>query len=204
MRQILGIGLILTFAGIALAQDSVPPGGPALPEWNVLYGRKEFANAQNMFSSYIRKLIENERQRRSKAIADLSSAEEIREYQREARGRLLTAMSGFPAQTPLNPQTAGILERDGYKVEKVIFESRPRYYVTANVYVPRKGSPPYPAVLAPVGHWGMGKSFEEYQRLGIYLVRGGYIVLVYAAPGQGERTQYFNPILGRSLIDPGG
>ena|SRR5438876_10590390 len=78
MRQILGIGLILTFAGIALAQDSVPPGGPALPEWNVLYGRKEFANAQNMFSSYIRKLVQKEQQRRSKAIADFSSAEEIR------------------------------------------------------------------------------------------------------------------------------
>jgi dienelactone hydrolase len=50
----------------------------------------------------------------------------------------------------------------------------------------------------------MGKSFEEYQRLGIYLARRGYIVLVYDAPGQGERRQYFNPILGRSLIDPGG
>ena len=45
MRQILGTGLILTFAGIGLAQDSFPPGGPSLPEWNVLYGRKEFANA---------------------------------------------------------------------------------------------------------------------------------------------------------------
>ena len=204
MRQILGTGLILTFAAIGLAQDSFPPGGPSLPEWNVLYGRKEFADAQNMFSSYIRKLVEKEQQRRSKAIADLSSAEEIREYQRETRARLRAALGELPARTPLNPQTAGILERDGYKVEKVVFESRPRYYVTANVYVPRRGTPPYPAVLAPVGHWGMGKSFDEYQRLGIYLARRGYIVLVYDVPGQGERRQYFNPILGRSLIDPGG
>jgi cephalosporin-C deacetylase-like acetyl esterase len=50
----------------------------------------------------------------------------------------------------------------------------------------------------------MGKTFEEYQRLGIYLARRGYVVLVYDVAGQGERREYFNPVLDRALIDPGG
>src|SRR5262245_59822662 len=110
MRQILGIGLIHIIAGICLAQDSLPPGGPSLPEWNVLYGQKEFANAQKMFSSYIRKLVEKEQQRRSKVIAGLSSAEDIREYQREVRARLRAALGDLNARATSSPLRAEDLE----------------------------------------------------------------------------------------------
>lgn len=180
------------------------PGGPALPAWNVLYGVSEYANANSMFSSYLSKLRKEEEERRSKVIAGLSTREEIRAYQSETRAKLRAALGEMPARTPLNARITGRLERDGYVVEKLIFESRPRYYVTANVYVPRKGSGPYPGVIAPVGHWGMGKTFDEYQRLGIFLARRGYVVLVYDVPGQGERREYFNPVVNRALIDPGG
>jgi len=180
------------------------PGGPALPAWNVLYGVKEFAQANSMFSSYLSRLRAEEDARSSKRIAGLSSPEAVRRYQSETRARLLAALGDPPPRTPLNARITGTLERDGYAVEKLIFESRPRYYVTANVYVPRKRSGPFPAVLAPVGHWGAGKSFEEYQRLGIFLARRGYLTLVYDVPGQGERRQYYDPVLGRALIDPGG
>ena len=42
----------------------------------------------------------------------------------------------FPPKTPLNPQVTGIIEKDNYIIEKLIFESRPQFYVTANLYVP--------------------------------------------------------------------
>jgi cephalosporin-C deacetylase-like acetyl esterase len=192
----------IVVASAVFAQES--PGGPALPAWNVLYGAGEFRDAHTMFSAYLGKLRDEEQARRSKVVAGLSSVAEIRQYQSETRARLRAALGGLPQRTPLNARTTGTLDREGYTVEKVIYESRPRYYVTANVYVPRKGSAPYAAVLAPVGHWGMGKTFEEYQRLGIYLARRGYIVLVYDVAGQGERREYFNPVVGRALIDPGG
>ena len=124
---------------------------------------------------------------------------------RSAAGRKLRqALGEFPARTPLRAVTTGKLKRDGYTIEKIIFESLPRYYVTANVYVPQRSQPPFPAVVCPVGHWGDGKAFEDYQRLGIYLARRGFLVLIYDAPGQGERLQYYSPVMGRSLIDPGG
>lgn len=195
--------MMATFAAalIGFAQE---PGGPALPAWNVLYGVSEYANANSMFSSYLSKLRKEEEERRSTVIAGLSSREEIRAYQSETRAKLRAALGEMPERTPLNARITGRIERDGYIVEKLIFESRPRYYVTANVYVPRKGSGRYPGVIAPVGHWGMGKTFDEYQRLGIFLARRGYVVLVYDAPGQGERREYFNPVVNRAIIDPGG
>ncbi len=201
MRRIFALALA---SAAAFAQEPAAPGGPALPLWNVLHGSSEYANAGSMFSSYLSKLRHEEEERRSKAIAGLATRGQIRAYQSETRAKLRAALGEMPSRTPLNARVTGTLERDGYTVEKVIFESRPRYWVTANAYVPRKGAAPYPAVLAPVGHWGMGKAFDEYQRLGIFLARRGYVVLVYDVPGQGERREYFNPVVNRALIDPGG
>ncbi len=193
---------------LILAAPLAKPQGPAAnqihPEWNVLYGHERFADAGSMVSDHIAALRREADAERSRVIARLRTADDLDRYQKETRAKLEAALGGLPARTPLNARLAGTLERGDYAIEKVIFESRPGYYVTANAYVPRKMKPPYPAVLAPVGHWGLGKGFEEYQHLGAYLARRGYVVLVYDGPGQGERRQYFNPVLGRALIDPGG
>jgi dienelactone hydrolase len=190
--------LLLLFPLAAMAQTDLHP------EWNVLYGQAEFEGADQMLSNYLRKLAAQSGTDREKAIAALKTQAEVEQHQKEGRKKLRQALGEFPARTPLRAVTTGKLERDGYTIEKVIFESLPRYYVTANVYVPRRSQPPFPAVLCPVGHWGDGKAFEDYQRLGIYLARRGFLVLVYDAPGQGERLQYYSPVMGRSLIDPGG
>ena len=48
-------------------------------------------------------------------------------------------MLGGPLERgPLNPRVTGVVERPGYRIEKLYFESRPRLYVTANLYVPAR------------------------------------------------------------------
>ncbi len=39
-------------------------------------------------------------------------------------------------RTPLEPQVVGAILRPGYRVEKVIFQSQPKHYVTARPYLP--------------------------------------------------------------------
>jgi len=117
----------------------------------------------------------------------------------------------FPPKTPLNPQITGILEKDDYIIEKLIFESRPKFYVTANLYVPKSpltplckrgegGDFPAPAVVCPLGHWEKSKAESEVQARLIGLAKKGYVALAYDPIGQGERLQYYDAILGKSFV----
>jgi cephalosporin-C deacetylase-like acetyl esterase len=108
-------------------------------------------------------------------------------------------MGGLPREkTPLRTQFLGTEERDGYRYEKIIYESLPGFYVPANVYLPSKGEGPFPAVLMPVGHSPEGKEGERTTAIG--LARKGFVVLKYDPIGQGERLQYYDPDLRTSKV----
>ena len=107
------------------------------------------------------------------------------------------------AKTPLNAKITGGFTRDGYRVEHLVFESQPKFYVTANVYVPTNAQPPFPAVLGVAGHSATGKAIDTYQHAWIGMVKRGFFVLAFDPPGQGERSEYFDPALGKSSVGIG-
>lgn len=111
-------------------------------------------------------------------------------YQEELREKVRRIFGPFPKRTPLNARTTGVLERPGYRMEKIIFESRPQFPVTANLYIPDTSGLPAPCVLAACGHSYNGKAEEKYQSFCQGLVKKGYVVLIYDPIGQGERLQY--------------
>jgi cephalosporin-C deacetylase-like acetyl esterase len=137
---------------------------------------------------------------RAAKVAGMRSPREVAERQEYIRKRFFEALGGFPERTPLNPRITGTLARDGYRVEKLIYESQPRHYVTANVYVPAGGKPPYPAILGTAGHSANGKAIEAYQRVWIALAKRGFVVLAFDPPGQGERYEYFDVESGKPII----
>jgi dienelactone hydrolase len=59
----------------------------------------------------------------------------------------------LPTRTPLNAVIHGRLERDEYTVEKVYFESAPGFFVTGNLYRPKRVAGRVPGVLFAHGHW---------------------------------------------------
>ena len=65
--------------------------------------------------------------------------------------------------------------------------------MTANLYVPTTGKPPYPGVVFQMGHSGAGKASGPYQKCCQGLARLGYIVLAFDPMGQGERIFYPDP-----------
>ena len=68
----------------------------------------------------------------------------------------------LPPRTPLNPIEHGAIERDGYTVSMVAFESMPGHFVTGNLYVPTGlGDGPFPGILSPHGHWTDGRLSER-------------------------------------------
>ena len=130
---------------------------------------------------------------RKAEVEKLKTPADVTARQTALRAKFIEALGGFPEKTPLNAKTVGTLKRDGYTVEKVIYESRPEHHVTANLYLP-EGKGPFPGVLMPLGHSANGKAAEYMQRGAILLAKNGIAALVYDPIGQGERSQLLDKI----------
>jgi cephalosporin-C deacetylase-like acetyl esterase len=115
--------------------------------------------------------------------------------------KLMDVYGGLPDyKGPLNAKVTGSVDAGTYRIEKVMFESLPRYWVTANLYVP-KAPGKHPAVLFAIGHWDEGK--PAAQRMAANLALQGFVVLAFDPMGQGERLQGYWPRAGVALMRTG-
>lgn len=139
---------------------------------------------------------------REAEIAQLRTSRDWRGRQAQVREYFDTRIGPWPERTPLHPQVTGILEKDGYRVEKIIFESMPGYHVTGALFIPASHRGKGPAILKLIGHSAQAFRRDIYQNVILNLVHKGFIVFAIDPIGQGERLQYFNPQTGKS--DVGG
>jgi hypothetical protein len=102
------------------------------------------------------------------------------------RQRLLEAAGVVNEPCALDLREQGTLRRDGYRISKLTFQSRPGWRVTANLYTP-DGPGPFPAVLNVHGHYLQGKIAPLVAARGHLLAQEGFVVLSVDAIGAGER-----------------
>ena len=126
--------------------------------------------------------------RRDAAFEKLKTPEDVAAWQESRRQIFLGLWADFPPRTPLKARVVARQQHDGYRLEKVIYESQPRHFVTALMYLPA-AKPPFPGVLVPCGHSDNGKANESYQRVCILLAKNGMAALCYDPIDQGERCQ---------------
>ena len=150
----------------------------------------------NMMSHYLRRLAGQKFEDWKAKYEQRKTPEQIDEYQKRLRKEFLEAIGGLPERTPLNPRVTSVTQRDGYRVEKAIFESQPNHHVTALLFLPDtdKYKPPYPGVLVPCGHSANGKASEAYQTMGALLALNGMAGLVFDPIDQGERSQMLSQL----------
>ena len=127
---------------------------------------------------------------REAQIATLTTAEDWQTYRNAVRDTLTQLLGPFPDKTPLNPKITGVLERDGIRVEKLIYESQPGFYVTAALFLPPTVSGKAPAIVYCSGHSPLGFRSDTYQTAIMNLAKKGFVVLAFDPLGQGERMQY--------------
>ncbi|HCL29520.1 MAG TPA: hypothetical protein DIC52_13910, partial [Candidatus Latescibacteria bacterium] len=77
------------------------------------------------------------RQDRQQRLARIRTRKQAQVYQQRVRRAIRQACGPTPAKTPLNAQVTGTIERRHYRVEKVLYESRPGCLVSAHLYVPK-------------------------------------------------------------------
>jgi hypothetical protein len=151
---------------------------------------------------YVRKVREAEQVGLARQ-AELKTKADAEAYVRLLRDKIRECFGPFPEKTPLNPRVLGTVDRDGYRIEKVLFESRPGFYVTSNLYVPTGRKQPMPGVIGTCGHSINGKAAEAYQSFAQGLARLGYVTLIFDPIGQGERFQYLDETRTRSVKGAG-
>jgi cephalosporin-C deacetylase-like acetyl esterase len=120
---------------------------------------------------------------------------------RFVREKVREMVHGFPERAPLRARTVARFERPGYHVENVLFESRPDFWVTGNLYVPASRGGRLPGIISPCGHYALARMQPDYQFAYLNLVHAGFVVLAYDPVGQGERRHYWNPYTGETEND---
>ncbi len=126
------------------------------------------------------------------AWGGLASLDAYRTYAARLRTAFIDAIGGLDLpRTPLRAQVTGTVQREGYSIEKVLFESRPGVYVTGLLFLPdpMRFAAPYPAYIVPCGHDNDGKGAAAYQRGGVQGALAGFAAFVYDPFSQGEREQ---------------
>jgi dienelactone hydrolase len=174
-------GLGASSLGFSLGDPLPAAAAPAIEPWN-RFPRM----VQEYFVDRVRGIEQHSLERKDR----LNNKAEAEAYVREVRAKIRQAFGPMPERTPLKPRITGVVERDTYKIEKLIFESRPGFLVTANLYLPKGRSGRLPGVVGTCGHSVNGKAAEAYQSFAQGLTRMGYVVLLYDPIGQGERLQY--------------
>jgi dienelactone hydrolase len=115
------------------------------------------------------------------------------DWERFARPRieaLRQSLGDFPLPPPdLHEHVSATIEGDGYRIENLLYESRPGVFVTANVYSPWPLRERMPAILIIHSHHNP-RTQGELQDMGMIWARQGCVVLVMDQLGYGERRQH--------------
>jgi cephalosporin-C deacetylase-like acetyl esterase len=129
-----------------------------------------------------------------------STLAEWKKYRPEVQKRILRSIGAddIIARHKLNFVGKGKIQRDGYSIEKIAYESFPGMWVSALVWTPDKLSGKAPAMVSISGHnYCDSKGTDHVQARSVNLVKRGFIVLSYDYFGCWERGP-------KEMCAPGG
>ena len=141
------------------------------------------------------------RMSRDSAIKACQTKSQWEARQKWVQEKLHSLVGAFPKKTPLYPKVTGTIDHQKYTIEKLHFQSRPEFYVTAALFIPKQIRTPAPAILFCSGHTSEGFRSDTYQHMILNYVQKGFIVLAFDPVGQGERSQYLDNG-GRAFMKP--
>ncbi|HRO44795.1 acetylxylan esterase [Agriterribacter sp.] len=139
--------------------------------------------------------------KRAAAIKGIHSLKVWHNRQQYIRKSLQDLAGPFPQKTALNAKTVRTINKEGYRIEHVIYESQPGFFVTSSLYIPTiEKKNKLPAIIYCSGHAGEGYRSTVYQHVILNLVKKGFIVFAFDPVGQGERLEYFDAATGKSTV----
>ncbi len=137
---------------------------------------------------------------REESASKLHTQSEWQIMQKNMVETIWDVVGPFDEKTPLNTKITGKIQKEGYRIENVIYESLPGFYVTASLFIPDGIKKPVPGILFCSGHSDIAYRRPLYQQPILNLVKKGFVVLAFDPLGQGERLQYYDSATGKSSI----
>ncbi len=207
---------LISLSSVALSQttSSTRPAPSTKPDPN-----SPAQAGRNQLNKYLDDIAAQQTSVRRAAIAAITTRAQAEARQHEVRAQILGLVGGSFEKTPLNAKVLGSTQLDGFRIEKILFDSQPDFPVTALLYLPDPQSPiipqdsgtprsavssptagiqKLPAIVIAPGHGATGKATDY--AIASTLARNGFAVLSYDPIGQGERLQYPDPAHpGKSL-----
>lgn len=162
----------------------------------------EFTDARNSLYHYLSEKAYGLLKERKLQISGITTLEQWKcrqDYIRETMNKLI---GPYPSKTPLNAKVIRSIEKPNFKIEHIVFESQPGFYVTSSLFIPAglKKNDKAPAVIYCSGHSAEGYRSPVYIHVIQNLVRKGFVVFAFDPVGQGERLEYYDPASGSSLV----
>jgi cephalosporin-C deacetylase-like acetyl esterase len=200
--------------GLAAAQTA-PPAAPA--QNTAPAPRNRAADPANRgrfeLDQFLDGIAAQDAASRASTMAAIRTRQQAEARQAKVRALILALIGAFPERTPLHAKivgetkVAGENDAPGFRIQKLLFESQPNFFVTALLYVPdgeapggKIGAPgdgssspgsKRAAIIMTPGHGPSGKAGDA--SMAATFARNGFIVLSYDPIGQGERLQYPDP-----------
>ena len=186
------------FSVAALEAQQSPQAEPVRDTVRVIETRAGKVRADKMLEVYFRRWAGRLELNRKSKLSQLKTPADwqfrssiVREY--------LQKVLGSPTQgNVLKPLVTGTMKGSGCRVEKILFQSRPSFYLTANLYLPENpiSGGRYPAVIVHPGPYDNGKQTlkEGLHDRCAELASRGCAAITYDPIGQGERQQYHDPV----------
>lgn len=149
--------------------------------------RESFAN---QVRDQQRRQMRDANERSSAEWRQIKTREDWERYRNEKLAALKKSLGTWPEPPPAVPvRVSSTVEGDGFVIENILFESRPGWWVTANLYRPAKLRESMPGLMVCHAHH-TPKEHGELQDMGMTWARAGCLVLVMDQVGHGERRQH--------------
>lgn len=177
----MGLSLLLSATTSAQVYNDQPtyPGRPN-------YGALKFSQPSAWFSYLMLAQHLRDDQREEELQEALTSKKNMQAYIHSVQEKMKRLAGDFPERTDTEGRVVGTTEGPGFKVEKIVFKSRPGHYVTAHLYLPLTEGK-HAVCIEMCGHGLNGKGSGS--GTAIQMARNGIAVLVTDPIGQGEMQQ---------------
>jgi hypothetical protein len=179
---------LLLISGQVKAQD----------EFDVIRGKSsnsrwlQFTDASNALYHHLAGQAYTYLDKRANTVGKIQTLGDWQKRQKWLKETLSDVVGPFPPKTPLNAKITRTVDKEGYQVEHIIFESQPGFYVTSSMFIPDGLKGKAPVVIYTSGHTSEGYRSKTYQHVILNLVKKNFIVFAFDPVGQGERLEYYD------------